>query len=248
MEVGFLIKWLNPIIECQHLFLFVLSFGFNSCIWIFRHFKWVLELCLKTAVNPSVHGSWDTLQRLRKQSKTHFLVCASSLFCHFLIATLSHNRVTHWMESPEQLIFFLKSLFPSEPYSRAFPLTSGTAVLWRSTGRKASTAHTMDGSARPQWKQWGFPKHKTTELGHVPPEERCWGLYLVQGPSSGPSWCGNKAALLGFSLRPPPNKCPSPFPSSQKNSWFLSLLVASILTLENTTSFRQRGVSLDLHE
>lgn len=69
---------------------------------------------LKTAVNPSVHGSWDILQRFREQNKTHFLVCASSLFCHFLIATLSHNRVTHWMESPEQLIFFLKSLFPAE--------------------------------------------------------------------------------------------------------------------------------------
>lgn len=47
MEVGFLIKWLNPIFECQHLFLFVLSFGLNSWIWVFRHFQWVLEFAFK---------------------------------------------------------------------------------------------------------------------------------------------------------------------------------------------------------
>lgn len=120
MEVGFLIKCLNPIIECQHLFLFVLSFGFNSCIWIFRHFQWVLEFAFNDSSQS--FSTWklgyaSAIQKI-KQNKIHFLVCASSLFCHFLIATLSHNRVTHWMESPEHLIFFLKSLFPSETLQR----------------------------------------------------------------------------------------------------------------------------------
>lgn len=45
--MGFLSKWLNPIIECQHFFLFVLSFEFNSCIWIFGLFQWVLEFAFK---------------------------------------------------------------------------------------------------------------------------------------------------------------------------------------------------------
>lgn len=213
-----------------------------SCVWIFRHFKWVLNFAFKGKV--TVLQYMEVGISVLEEEENIFLYVLSVFSVTFSKLLQVTTMVTHWMESPEQIIFFFKSLFfHQKTYSHAFPSTSGTAGPWRSAGRKSSIAHTMDGSAGPHWKQWGFPKHKKQSWAMCHQKSGVENPYLAQGPSRGsPSWCGNKAALLGCSLRSPPNKGPSPFPSTQKNSWFLSLLIAPILALENTTSFQpERG-------
>lgn len=136
---------------------------------------------------------------MREKNKTFSCLCFLSPFYNYL----SHNHVTHWMESPEQIIFFLKSLFPvRKPTAMHFhPLQALLYHEGAQGGRPALYIQWMilrDHSGNN--KVFQSTKNRAGPCA----TRRVLLRTLVQGCSSGPSWCRNRAALLGRSLRSPP--------------------------------------------
>lgn len=118
-------------------------------------------------------------------------------------SALNLNYVTHRLESPGQMIFSLKNLFPIRKSAdiHSCPLQG---LLYYETVQEVGQ-HCIHNRwiPRTQMKQQRFPEHKS-RTGTCATRRSRENLCPLQESWSGPSWLGNGAALPGCLLRSPP--------------------------------------------